>query len=247
MKTVRSYNKLVNEVINFNLNYKIEIIGYVTYGKKVYPMLSLKYITKLATKTIIITSGHHGDEPFAITTLLKWIKQPILFNDFNYYIFPCINMYGYEHGCRNNANNQETNNETHFMKDSKVPELKILFEEFPRTADLYLDIHGDTGKDKVYCYEHKSDNLPSIAEKALQENDIILPYLRTKTIYKSPLNNGVIIPPKYDIGLEGFLERLGIQYSLALEFPGKCEGQKRAEGGVAIINSVLKFFKEIKQ
>jgi hypothetical protein len=155
-------------------------------------------------------------------------------------------MYGYEHNCRNNANNQETNNDTHFVKDSKVPELKILFEEFPRTADLILDIHGDISKNGVYCYEHKSENLPSIAEKALAENDILIPYLKTKTIYKTPLIKGVIIPPKYDIGVEGFLEKLGIQYSLALELPGKMEGQKRAEGGVAIINSILRHFKEIK-
>jgi hypothetical protein len=134
----------------------------------------------------------------------------------------------------------------HFKKDSKVPELAILFEEFPRTADLILDIHGDISKDGSYIYEHKSENLPSIAEKVLSETDSLIPYLKAKTIYKSPLINGVIIPPKYDIGLEGFLEKLGVQYSLAIELPGKFDGQKRAEGGVIMINSVLKNFKEIK-
>jgi hypothetical protein len=169
-----------------------------------------------------------------------------MFNDINYYIFPVCNPYGYAHNYRNNGNRQETNNDMHFKKDSKVPELKILFEEFPRTVDLILDVHGDVGKEGIYCYEHKSESLPSIAEKVLAENDILIPYLRTKTIYGSPLTNGVIIPPKYDIGLEGFLEQLGVQYSLAIELPGKFDGQKRAEGGVAIINSILKNFKEIK-
>jgi hypothetical protein len=249
MKTVRNYNKLVNEIINLNLSYKLEIIGYVTYDEKIYPMLELNHISKMNQKTVIITSGHHGEESFAINVLLKWLKEPILFPDFNYYIFPCVNPFGYAHNYRNNGNRQETNNDTHFVKDSKVPELKILFEEFPRTADLILDIHGDAGKNgkkEVYMYEHKSENLPPIAEKSLAENDNIIPYLKSKTIYGSPLNNGVIIPPKYDIGLEGFLEKLGVQYSLTLELPGKMEGQKRAEGGVALINSILKNFKEIK-
>jgi hypothetical protein len=245
MKTVRSYNKFVTEIINLNLPYKIEVIGYVNYDK-IYPILSLKHITKMAEKTIILTSGHHGEEFYTVNVLLKWIKQPIIFPDFNYYIFPVCNAYGYEKNYRNNGNRQETNNDTHFMKNSKVPELAILFEEFPRTADLILDIHGDNDKSEIYCYEHKSGNLPSIAEKALKENDNIIPYLKSKTIYKTPLKNGVIIPPKYDIGVEGFLEKLGIQYSLTLELPGKMEGQKRAEGGVAIINSILKNFKEIK-
>ena len=246
MKTVRSYNKLVTEIINLNLPYKIEIIGHVTYDSKIYPLLALKYISKMANKTIIITSGQHGDEPFAVTTLLKWLKQPILVPDLNYYVFPIVNPWGYSFDRRTNGARQDTNNDINFVKDSKVPELAILFDQFPQSADLILDIHGDTGKSEVYCYEHKSENLPSIAEKAMIENDNLLPYLKTKTIYKIPVVNGTIVPPKEDIGIEGVLEKLGVQYSLTLELPAKFDGQKRAEGGVAIINSILRHFKEIK-
>jgi predicted deacylase len=245
MKTVRNYSKLVNEIINLNLQYKIDLIGYLTYDK-IYPMLGLKYISKMANKNIIILSGMHGDEPFAATTLIKWLKQPILFTDFNFYIFPVCNPFGYEKAIRDNGHRQDTNNDADFVKDSPVPELAILYDQYPHTADLILDIHGDTGKDSVYAYEHKSDNLPSIAEKALVENDLLLPYLKTKTIYKLPLNKGVITPPKYDIGIEGFMEKLGVTYTITLELPGKFDGQKRAEGGVAIINSILKNFKETK-
>jgi predicted deacylase len=246
MKIVRNYNKLITEIINLNLPYRIEIIGYVTYDTKIYPMLALKYISKMANKTIIITAGQHGDEPFAVSTLLKWIKQPILFADLNYYIFPVCNPWGYVYNRRTNGARQDTNSDVNFIKDSKVLELAILYDQFPHTADLVLDLHGDTGKDQIYCYEHKSESLPSIAEKALIENDNFIPYLKTKTIYKIPINNGVIIPPKEDIGIEAFLEKLGVQYSLTLELPGKYDGQKRAEGGIAIINSILKNFKELK-
>jgi hypothetical protein len=245
MKTVRSYNKIVTELINLNLPYKINLIGYLSYDK-IYPMLSLKYVSKMANKTIIITSGQHGDEPFAVTTLLKWLKQPIIFPDFNYYIFPIINPFGYEKNSRNNGNRQDTNNDINFIKDSKVPELAILYEQFPQTADLILDIHGDTGKEEVYAYEHKSENLPSIAENALVENDNIIPYAKTQTIYKIPVHNGIIIPPPYDQGIELFMEKLGVSYTITLELPGKFEGQKRTEGGIKIINSILRNFKEVK-
>jgi len=247
MKTVRSYNKLVNEIINLTLPYRIEIMGYVTYFDKIYPLLALKHISKMTTKTIIITSGQHGDEYYAVNILLKWLRQPILFADFNFYIFPIINPFGYEKNRRTNGNRQDTNNDANFIKDSKVPELAILYESFPQTADLVLDIHGDTGKEQTYCYEHKAEHLPSIAEKALIENDIIIPYLKTKTIYKVSVNNGVITPPKYDIGIEGFMEKLGVSYTITLELPGKYDGQKRAEGGIAIINSLLKNFKELSK
>ena len=246
MKTVRSYNKLVNEIINLNLPYRMEIIGYVVYFKKIYPLLAIKYISKMANKTVIITSGQHGDEPFAVTTLLKWLKQPIMFSDLNYFIFPIINPFGYEKNCRDNGGRQDTNNDDNFVKNSKVPELSILFEQFPQTADIIIDLHGDTGKENVYCYEHKAENRPSIAEKALIENDILLPYLRNKTIDKNIITNGVVIPPKCDIGIEGYMEKLGVEYTITVELPGKYDGQKRTAGGIAIINSILKNFKEIK-
>ena len=246
MKEIRSYSKLINEIINFNTSFKIEIIGYVNYFEKIYPMLALKYISKMNSKTIIISSGTHGDENFAISVLLKWLKSPLIFNDINFYIFPVINPFGYTFNRRTNGNRQDCNNDANFIKDSKVPELAILYDQFPHTADLIIDIHGDTGKDFVYAYEHKSENLPSIAEKALIENDTLLPYARTKTIYKIPVNNGVILPPKEDMGIEAFLEKLVVRYSVTIELPGKYEGQKRAEAGISIINSILRNFKEIK-
>lgn len=245
MKTVRSYSKIVNELINLNLPYRIEIIGYVNYDK-IYPLLALKHISKTANKTIVITSGQHGDEPFAVITLLKWLKQPIIFTEFNYFIFPVINPWGYEKNKRDNGNKQDTNNDVNFVKDSKVPELAFLYDSFPVNVDLILDIHGDTRKENVYLYEHKAENLPSIAEKALIENDILLPYLKQKTIDKIQVINGVINPPPQDIGIEKVMENLGVEYTLTLELPGKYDGQKRAEGGIMIINSIIKNFKEIK-
>jgi hypothetical protein len=244
-KEIRSYNKLVNEIINLNTSYRIEIIGYVTYFEKTYPMLALKYISKMSNKTIVIQAGQHGDEIPAISILLKWIKQPILFNDINFCIFPVINMFGYATGTRDNGNRQDTNNDDNFVKNSKVPELSLLYDSFPQSCDLILDLHCDSGKENIYAYEHKSDNLPSIVEPALIENDNLLPYIRTKTIYKIPVKNGVILPPTYDQGIELFMEKLGVTYTITLEFPKKYDGQKRAEGGVAIINSILKNYKQL--
>ena len=245
MREIRSYSKILNEIINLNTCFRIEIIGYLQY-KKIYPMLSLKYTSKMNNKTIVFLSGNHGDEPFAVTTLLKWMKQALSFPEFNYYLFPVVNPSGYSSGSRDNFNHQDCNNDANFYKDSKVPELSILYDAYPQSVDLIIDIHGDTGKEAVYAYEHKSENLPSLVESALIENDKLLPYLKTKTIYRLPVTNGVIVPPKYDIGIEGFMEKLGVTYTITLELPGKFDGQKRAEGGVAIINSILKNFKEVK-
>jgi predicted deacylase len=246
MKEIRSYNKLLEEIINLNTPFRISIIGYITYFEKIYPMIEMKCLSKMARKTVVIQSGQHGDENFAINILLKWIKQPLLFNDINFYIYPCINVFGYATGSRDNGNRQDTNNDAHFIKDSPVPELAILYDAFPQQVDMIIDLHGDTGKDHVYAYEHKSENLTSIVQLALLENDATIPYVRAKTIYKISVTDGVISPPKYDQGIELFMEKLGVTYTVTLELPGKYDGQKRAIGGVAIINSILKHFNEVK-
>jgi len=247
MKTVRSYQKLVNEIVNMQVKFRTEIIGYVEYGSDIYPMFEFKHISRTARKTIVITSGHHGDEPFATHTLMKWIQSinPEEYSEFNFYIYPICNPFGYSKESRDNGARQDTNNDKKFYKNSNVQELAVLFESFPVNVDLILDIHGDTGKEKVYMYEHKGENLVSIAQKVMIENDILIPYLKTKTIYKCPIVNGVIVPPPWDIGVEGAMERLGVEYTITLELPGKFDGQKRAIGGISMINSVLRQYKEI--
>lgn len=247
MKKIRSYQKLVNEIINLQIPFRTEIIGYVEYGEDIYPIFEFKTISKTAKKTLVITSGHHGDEQFAVHTLMKWLQKvnPLDYPDFNMYVYPCLNPYGYETGSRDNGARQDTNNDKKFYKNSNVQELAILFESFPVNVDLILDIHGDTGKEKAYMYEHRAENLISIAQKVMIENNVLIPYLKAKTIYKCPITKGVIVPPPWDIGVEGAMERLGVEYTLTLELPGKFDGQKRAVGGIAMITSVLKNYKEI--
>ena len=247
MKTVRSYNKLVNEIINLNIPFRIEIIGYVEYNKVIYPMIAIKHISKTAKKAIMITSGVHGNEYYAVHVLLKWMQQinVSFINDFNFYIYPIINPFGYAKNYRDNGARQDVNKSDNYCKNSKVQEASILFDNFPLTADMILDIHGDIDKEQVYCYEHKGEGLPSIAEKAMLDNDIILPFIKTKTIYQIKIKNGVC-EDREETGFEEVLEKLGTTYCVTLELPGKINSQKRTSGAIAIINSILKNFNEIK-
>ncbi len=245
MKTVRSYSKLVNEIINLQIPFRVEIVGYVQY-KEIYPIIAIRHISKTAKKNIVITAGIHGEEYYAVHVLLKWIQQinPELFSEFNFHIFPVVNPFGYSKGCRENGARQDVNKPSNFYKDSKVQELAILFEHFPLEADLILDVHGDVDKEFVYCYEHKADNLPPIAEKALMENDSLLPFIKTKTIYEVKVINGVC-EDREETGYEEVAEKLGVMYSITLELPGKSISQIRTAGGIKILNSILTQFKNL--
>lgn len=246
MKTYRSYNKLVNEIINLKIPFRVEIIGYITYNEIVYPMIAIRHIQKTAVKNLVISAGAHGDEYFGVHILLKWIQQHKSYSCFNYHIVPVINAFGYQHNSRDNGARQDVNNANSYVKNSKVKELAILYDNFPLNVDLSIDIHGDTGKSKCYAYERKIDTFPSLAEIALQEVNSILPYEKSKTIYKMKVNKGVIRTPKDDEGIEAVMEKSAAEATITIELPGKCNSQKRTEGGIAILNSILHHYSELK-
>lgn len=246
MKIIRNYNRLVNEIINLNIPFKVEIIGYLDYGI-IYPFLGLTSISKTATRSVVLTSGVHGDEFYAIHVVLKWLQQIKLseYSDFNWSIFPVINPFGYATGSRENGARQDVNSDNKFYKHSKVQELALLFDAFPLNPDIVIDVHGDTGKSAIYAYERKTDDKISIAEKSLAECDHIFPYDRSKTIYTDKAVNGVIYTQDENVGIEGAMERLGVEYTISLELPGRANGQKRATGGIAILNSIFRNFRDL--
>jgi len=248
MKKIRDYNKLFNEIINLNLPVKIEYIGSAQYDKEIYPMIAIKHTSKTAKKTCVIVGGAHGDEYYATRILVKFL--PEINNEYlehyNLYIFPIINPFGYSTGSRKNGARQDVSSVGNFKKDSDVQELAILYEHIPTNIDLFIDMHGDTGKHFLYAYEKKPEPMPSISEKALLEVDAILPFEKVSTIYKEKVKNGVIYKPEDDSSLEDFMEGIGVEYSIALEIPGKAEGQPRTKAGIALLHSLLKNYKEIK-
>lgn len=246
MRKLRSYQKLLNEIINITTPFKLAILGSVVYGKDVYPMIEMTHISKSAKKNLIIMSGQHGEEHYAVHILLKWFKQFKVeeYSDFNIYVYPVINPWGFECSSRKNGNHQETTNSIKFVKNSDTQELAILFDHMPSEVDLALDIHGDVDKHKLYAYERRLPDLSSIAEKGLIETDAILPYEKTRTIYGSKIKHGVISTPDHDVGIEDAMEKAGAEYTITIELPGKCDSQQRTSGGIAIINSVLRIYKE---
>lgn len=248
MKIIRSYKKLINEIINLQIPLKMEIMGYINYEKEIYPLITLKHISKIAKKNIVIIAGQHGDESYMVHILVKWVQQLKLedYPEFNFYIYPIANPFGYETNSRRNGARQHVNNAINFKKDSDVQELSILYENIPSNPDLFIDLHGDVDKNFCYAYERKPETMSSIAEKTLLENDIILPYIRANTIYKEKVKNGVIYKPEHDKSMDDIMGNMGVEYTVALELPGHCEGSTRTKAGISMLNSLLKNFKEIK-
>jgi predicted deacylase len=248
-KPVRNYLKIINEFINLQTPFDVEILGCLHYDK-CYPFISLHTHSKLAKYNIVINAGVHGNESIGVKILLRFITE---FNKeflgyYNFIIFPIMNPFGYSYIRRGNGNNQYVNDG--FIKgteDAATPETKLIIETLPNRIDLFIDIHEDEDKPGFYVYERKRPNAKSLAQeglKALRKNKI--PVIETASIYREKCVDGVIIKPDKDGSIDDAMFKKGAIYSLCLEIAGKASEEQQFIGALTFLNEVLRNFKEIK-
>jgi predicted deacylase len=248
-KPVRNYLKLVNELINLQTPFDTEIVGILDYDKA-YPFISLHTHSKLAKWTVVINAGAHGEESIGIRVMLRFLQEfnRELLGYYNFIVFPVINPFGYTYNVRRNGNKQYGNSGFVQQKEENLTqEANLIKEELPQKIDLFIDVHADTGKTGFYVYERKRPNASSLAEKSLQELvNNQLPIIATDTIYQEKCTNGVIVQPIKDGSMDDSMFRRGAIYSLCLEIPGKAPEDQQIIGGLMLLNTILKEFKELK-
>ena len=248
-KPVRNYLKILNEFINLQTPFDLEILGSIHYDI-CYPFISLHTHSKLAKYNVVINSGAHGTEVMGIRVMLKFMSEfnKELLGYYNFILFPVVNPSGYAYNRRKNNKNQYGNNGFN-QKDEKnlTEEAKLIKEAIPQRIDLFIDLHSDSDKNGFYIYERKRPNSKSLAElslKELRKNKI--PILEAGTVYYEKCINGVVISPIKDGSMDDSMFQRGANYSLCLEIPGKIPEDQQIIGGLMLLNSILKNFKEIK-
>jgi len=248
-KPIRNYLKILNEFINLQTPFDIEILGSVHYDS-CYPFISLHTHSKLAKYNIVINSGAHGEEAIGVKVMLRFLQEfnKDLLNNYNFILFPIVNTSGYRFNRRKNGNNQYGNNGFNQPKEENVnPEAKLIREAIPNKIDLFIDIHADTAKSGFYIYERKRPTKESLAEKSLKilkENKI--PILENDTVYYEKCVNGVVIQPIKDGSMDDSMFQRGAVYSLCIEIPGKIPEDQQIIGGLLLLNEILTKFKEVK-
>ena len=247
-KPVRNYLKLVNELINIQHPFDTELLGIINYNQS-YPFISLHSHSKLAKYNVVINSGAHGTEAITIRIMLKFIAEfnRELLGYYNFIFFPIVNPSGYVYNRRKNDRGQYGNNGFN-QKDEKnlTEESKLIKEAIPQRIDLFIDIHTDN-KNGFYVYERKRPDAKSLTEislKELRKNKI--PILEAGTVYYEKCVNGVVIQPIKDGSMDDSMFQRGAIYSLCIEIPEIIPEDQQVIGGLMLLNSVLKNFKEIK-
>jgi len=243
----RNYLKIINEFINVQSPFDIEILGNVHYDK-CYPFISFHNHSKLAKHNVVINSGAHGTESVSVKVMLRFLQE---FNDellgyYNFHLFPIINPFGYTYGIRRNGNKQHANSGFDCPEDKMTPEAMILRDAVPHRVDLFIDIHADE-KNGFYVYERKRPDKGSLVEKSLtilKKNKI--PILVADTVYSEKCVDGVIVQPGKDGSMDDSMFQKGAFYSLCIEIPAQIPEDEQIIGGLMLINEILNKFKEVK-
>lgn len=246
-KQVRNYIKILNEIINVQSPFDIEILGSVHYDK-CYPFISSHTHSKLAKYNVVINAGTHGTEVIGVRIMLRFLQEfnQALLGHYNFLLFPIINPYGYTYNIRRNGNKQYANTGFTLSEEKLTPEATLIKEIIPHKVDLFLDLHSDN-KTGFYIYERKRPNKDSLAEKSLKilkKNKI--PILEADTVYTEKCVDGVVVQPIKDGSMDDSMFQRGAVYSLCIETPAKIPEDQQIIGGLLLINEILSKFREIK-
>jgi len=248
-KPTRNYLKILNEFINLQTPFDIEVLGGIHYFDTCYPFISLHTHSKLAKYNVVINSGAHGTEPIGVKVILRFLQEfnKELLGHYNFTVFPIVNPFGYRYACRKNGANQYGNNGFNQVRvENLTPEAKLIGEAISNKIDLFIDLHADN-KAGFYIYERKRPTKSSLAEdslKVLRKNKI--PIIEAGTIYQEKCVNGVVIQPIKDGSMDDSMFQKGAIYSICIEIPEKIPEDSQMIGGLLLLNEILAKFKEIK-
>lgn len=141
----------------YYLNKNKNIVGYGSSWTDASGDRNNQYNTFCPQKTILLTSGVHGNEKSAVWGLLNFVKDYLsansiwekkLTNNEEYYIVPVINPWGYNNNSRNNYNDININRD--YMKETPCVEAQAvigLINNISATKEIFevADCHTTTG------------------------------------------------------------------------------------------------------
>ncbi len=246
---IRSYPQEVFDRL-FNLakttkNFSIEFIGRIDHMFADYLLFCVTVGGNQnvgSKRDVLISAGVHGEEPAGVYSLLKFLEEdlPDFTDDFRFLIFPCINPFGFERGCRFNFNRLDINRE--FKKNTSSYEAKRVMDVLRRKGRKYsftIDLHetdpnfageGFVQEDnprEFYMWEVCPNKSIRIGAKVIEDLERVSPVCRWDRVYGDINNGGVIWYPEgcenevyaQRTTLEGFLADNYTPQAFTLETP----------------------------
>jgi protein MpaA len=140
---------------------------------------------------LYLSTGIHGDEISGPLALLKMIRQPDFFADFDVTIFPILNPNGLARGTRMNRDEIDLNRD---YRNSRSLEIKDHIQTLRTLGrfDASMMLHEDYDGIGAYLYELNNALDPGLGEKIIAAMGLHVPIDMRPEIEEAPARSGVI-------------------------------------------------------
>lgn len=211
-----------------------------TDGYPVYGFIS----GKVGSDGIYLSSGIHGDEPAGAWALLEWAESQIEFlRKRSFFIFPCLNPWGFNENSRCDRQNIDLNRRWLTSKTITTKAVSVKMENY--RVLLGVNLHEDYDANGIYLYEasagKKSDYL---ANGILNAGKEFMPIDTRKKIEGRWARNGVIRPDANSLPKEGmpeavFLQKKGAERIFVFETPSEFDLRLRVKTQVKMLERAV--------
>jgi predicted deacylase len=214
--------------------------GWVLEGGLEYPVFRL---TVPGSRTLVITSGFHGEEPAGPLTLVTYFPDIVRYareRDVGLRVYPCINPSGFEDGTRYNRSGEKPNND--FIRYEVAPgvwkEDMVVEEPFLRWAlhdggpketravredisrfpppDAALDIHQDNYIPEVATYAYTFGDKAAFRPLSAQA-EAHARVIRNAKVDDNSRTDADGLIEYHDCSVTDYFMRSGVPYAAALE------------------------------
>jgi predicted deacylase len=215
-----------------------------TLGSNEWGDILYVVINPEADLRVCFMSVLHGDEGGGLHSILRFLEKSDIPDDVGVVLIPVWNLEGLEKNKRR-AGRKDPNRQ---WCREKLDAIQHKLIKLVSTCKFLHTLHEDPDRDDFYLY-FDNEKKRHVFKTLIDLTSEILPITKQKTIYKDPVDNGMIYSPnekrgKHDCSLEMFFIRRGIS-GLTTETPGTADLELRAEAGRMSMEWLLQNIRKI--
>lgn len=233
----KSYTKLVRDIqeICQQKDFIYSEVGRVGKNKQ-YPLLRLIIEPSSEySKTLLIISGCHGDEPAPVSAVVEFLREYEAIHPVKLIIFPCLNPSA--NLGRRNWEKKDLNRSFHgyFQPEQTL----CLLHSYGQKIDAVISLHEDNRISGGCCYgfgfNRQYNNFYQRLLKAMGQH---MKVFQKERLDGMTVEDGIIWD-WFDTSLEARFAEAGVPRSFCSETGSRGEFQQRVNANIAVIQKAI--------
>jgi hypothetical protein len=188
-----------------------------------YLVLSQGIPRGMATQSICLVAGVHGDEPAGVEAVVRFLENKPFLDGVFLTVIPCLNPVGYDRGTRENRDGVDLNRQFH-PSNSALEATWVHRALSGYRYDLFICCHDDNEANGFYLYEAKRGKKIGFGPSIISTIREVAPIDRRPKIDGRINHEGILVPTNWRSRKTGwslalYLYRLGTPHCLIFETP----------------------------